>query len=429
MLQQLWNKLANTGLTKNINEREFIKIRLLNQLGLLSIITATLLFIVTFIVTQDFGIASLNLISLIFSAFLLILNHYHFYNLSRHFTSFLFPLWVAIAIINLKNNSIGEPVLFLIISLISFILYEGQLKFKIACLVWNIGLLIGTSFFINLYAPIILNIFGMLVLMISLIISISIIITFYQNDIQKIVQQKNKLVKQLQLKNTELERFAYITSHDLKEPIKNIEGFSSLLQKSIGKEGNREHSQMANMIYDSSKRMSTLIDSILKFSRLEKAALQFESVDLNDIIQSFKQSHSHFLANKKAVIQHNHLPIIQGNKVYLSLLFQNLLENAIKYNESAIPSVKIFAHQEKNNVRLVIDDNGIGIKENYEEYIFEPFRRLHNRQKYEGTGLGLAICKKIVENHAGEIWAESSGNGSQFNIVLPVNEKKAFHLN
>ena len=252
--------------------------------------------------------------------------------------------------------------------------------------------------------------------------------TFYQNDIQKIVKQKDDLLQQLQLKNTELERFAYITSHDLKEPVKNIEGFAGILKRDLAKEGITERLQIVNMIYDSAKRMTTLIDSILKFSRLEKDGLVFESIDLNTLIHEFKQTHSHFLKDRKATIQHDQLPQIQGNKTYLSLLFQNLIENALKYNESDIPSVKIVALREKNNIHLIINDNGIGIKEEYATYVFEPFRRLHNRSKYKGAGLGLAICKKIVENHSGKIWVESGTTGSQFNILLPANEKHLSNL-
>ncbi len=422
MLQQLWNKFATTGLHEQIEEREFIKIRVLNQLCMLAIIIAAILFFVILIATQDFYVASLNWISASFGLFILLLHQKRFFNAARYVACFGFPLWVTIAIFYVKSASIGESTIFLITSLIAFIQYEGQIRHKTICLIWNLGLLTCVLAYISQESSVLWNPSGFAVLIIGLIFGISFIITFYQNDIRTIVKQKDNLVKQLQLKNTELERFAYITSHDLKEPVKNIEGFAGILKKELGKEGATERFQLANMIYDAAKRMYILIDSILKFSRLEKDGLQLESVDLNAVIQQFKHSHSHFLKDKKAIIQHNDLPLIQGNKVSISLLFQNLIENAIKYNESDIPSVKIFAHREKNNIRLVINDNGIGIKEEYTTYVFEPFRRLHNRSKYAGTGLGLAICKKIVENHSGKIWVESDNTGSQFNILLPTNK-------
>ena len=419
MLQELWNNLAAIGLSGTIEEREAIKIRVLNQLIVVLLATASILSLILAIVTGDFYLVLPHLISLIMGLVALTFHYYQFFYLVRHFACFIFPIWVGIIIINLQENSNGEAILYLITSLLAFIQYEGQVKYKIICLIWNTTLAISSLFYLISFAPIHLNPYGFMVLVTGLIVNISFLITFYQNDIQKIAKQKNKLVKQLQLKNNELERFAYITSHDLKEPVKNIEGFSSLLQNKLGKEGATDNVELANMINYSAKRMSTLIDSILKFSKLEKDDLQFESVDLNTIVQQFKNSHSHLLKNRKAVIQYDNLPTVKGNKIYFSLLFQNLIENGIKYNESKIPSIKIFAYQDKKNTHLVIGDNGIGISKDYETYIFEPFRRLHNRSKYEGTGLGLSICKKIVENHSGKIWVESDASGSQFNILFP----------
>lgn len=425
MLQQLWNRLADIGLTATIEEREAIKIRVLNQMILVLMATASVLSLVTAILTGDFYLVLPHLISISIGFVSLLFQRYQFFYLVRHFACFIFPIWVAIIIINLQDNSNGEAILYLVTALLAFIQYEGQLKYRITSLIWIITLVIGSLSHIASFAPIYLNPYGFIVLTIGLIINISLLITFYQNDIQKTVLQKGELVKKLRLKNKELERFAYITSHDLKEPVKNIEGFSSLLQKVLKKDDTTENAQLASMINKSAKRMSTLIESILKFSKMEKDDLTYELVDLNTIVQEFKNSHQFLLKNRKAVIEYNDLPNINGNKIYLSLLFQNLLENAIKYNDSDIPIVKIFAYSTENNIHLVIDDNGIGINNEYKDYIFEPFRRLQNRSKYGGTGLGLSICKKIVENHSGKIWVESSEFGSQFNVQLPENRNPA----
>ncbi|MEM1120252.1 MAG: ATP-binding protein [Bacteroidota bacterium] len=428
MIQRLWKKLANLGCHDAPNEKERIKINILNKLIFMLTVLATVIATLYYVLSNNYKVVLIYSISIFFGIISFILQHYRLRNFVRHSCCFAYPVWLAIAICLVKDSSAGESSVFLLIAMVAFIQYEGQLAYKISCIGLNILLAVVSLTYIGNFAPVYLNTYGFSVLLVGLIISVSFIFQFYQNDIQSIVDQKDDLVQQLQLKNAELERFAYITSHDLKEPVKNIEGFSKLLKRILTKDSTAENAQMATMIHNSSKRMSTLIESILKYSKLEKDHLNMEMIDLNVILQEFKVAHTLMLEDKKAVIQYGDLPKVKGNKIYLSLLFQNLLENAIKYNESTTPSVKIFAHQRGNNVHLIISDNGIGINEEYTNYIFEPFRRLHNRSKYEGTGLGLAICKKIVENHAGKIWVESAGQGSQFNILLP-SAVPAFHLN
>ncbi len=425
MFLGLWNKLAAIGISGEFEERETIKIRVLNQLSLVAIVFSFVLLIVVLVILGNPIMAFMNFISAGFGVFILLLNYYQFFNIARHTACFLFPLWIGLVIINIPDYSIGEHSIFIITTFIALMQYEWQLKYKVACITWNIFLLTGSMAYLSSRTDIYMDPIGVIILTICLLICLSLLVTFYQVNIQSAVRQKGKLVQQLQLKNKELERFAYITSHDLKEPVKNIEGFSGLLQKMLKKEETTENAQLAGMINDSAKRMSTLIESILKFSKMEKADLTYESVNLNTIVQEFKKSHHLFLEENHAVIEYNELPQINGNKVYLSLLFQNLLENAIKYNDSDIPIVKIFAYQNEEHIQLVIEDNGIGINKEYKDYIFEPFRRLQNRSKYKGTGLGLAICKKIVENHSGKIWVESGKLGSQFNIQLPESNNPA----
>lgn len=425
MLKRLWNKLAAFGIEGELEDREIIKIRVLNQLNLVTVIFSFILFIVGLILLQDIDLAIMNVVSAGFGIFILSLNYHQYFNIARHIACFVFPLWVGLVIINIPEYSFGEHAIFIITTFLALMQYEWQLKYKVACISWNIFLLTGSLVYLSNRTDIYMHPVGVIILTIALLTSMSLLVTFYQNNIQSVVRQKGKLVKQLQLKNKELERFAYITSHDLKEPVKNIEGFSRLLRTVLKKGDTTENIQLTSMINDSAKRMSTLIESILKFSRMEKDNLTYESVDLNTLIQEFKKSHHLFLEENHAVIEYNDLPQVKGNKVYLSLLFQNLLENAIKYNDSDIPIVKIFAYQNEEHIQLVIEDNGIGINKDYKDYIFEPFRRLQNRSKYKGTGLGLAICKKIVENHSGKIWVESGKAGSQFNIQLPESNNPA----
>ena len=157
MLQQLWNRFAEIGLHEGIEERERTKVRVLNKLSILAIIIAGLLFILTLIAIQDFYIASLNLVSLSFGLFILLLNQNRFFNAARYLACFGFPFWIMIAIFGVKSVSIGESAIFLITSLLVFIQYEGQTRQKTICLIWNIGLFTCNLIYLSQLPSILLN--------------------------------------------------------------------------------------------------------------------------------------------------------------------------------------------------------------------------------------------------------------------------------
>ncbi|MEM6321764.1 MAG: ATP-binding protein [Bacteroidota bacterium] len=248
----------------------------------------------------------------------------------------------------------------------------------------------------------------------------ALIISIYHNDIREYAKQKDSLVQQLRLKNTELERFAYITSHDLKEPAHTVKSFAGMLKKQlIQQKLGHEQLEMIDIIDTSATRMSNMIVDILKYSKLELKSIDVEAINLEEIILQFQKENKQLINDKKARIQVGKLPPIKSNRLFITLLFQNLLFNALKYNNSEVPIVKIFGHVNRGGVLLSVQDNGIGIDAKYHEYVFEPFRRLNNRNQYDGTGLGLSICKKIVNNFDGKIWVQSEEEGSTFYVQLP----------
>ncbi len=244
----------------------------------------------------------------------------------------------------------------------------------------------------------------------------------YFHLLKRILGDQANLLAVLKSKNTELERFAYITSHDLKQPIRNIGSFAGLLKKSINTIGKEEKNlEYLNEIESSASRMNTLIDEILSFSKINKVSFDKEQVDLGVLVTEYIKSHANYLNEKNATINFDKLPIVEGNKIYLSLLFQNLIENGIKYNNSDKPVISIFSKPRGQDIKITFEDNGIGISDEFSHTIFEPFKRLHSTRKYEGTGLGLSICRKIVESHDGKIWLESEKirRGSRFAFTLP----------
>lgn len=232
--------------------------------------------------------------------------------------------------------------------------------------------------------------------------------------------------KKLEQSNTELERFAYIASHDLKEPLLNLMSFSKLLDKEVANSSLPKLKEYSNIINTSSKRMYHLVESILEFSKLNDGKLlQFKNTDLNDLILEVEESLKSTLNEGNVQIISKELPMVHGNSALLFLVFKNIIENAIKFNKREQVIIIISASQKEHKGRrtISIKDNGIGIPKEFEERIFEMFNRLNNRNDFVGTGMGLAICKKIIELHKGKIWVESVvEKGSEFKFTLPIKE-------
>jgi len=239
----------------------------------------------------------------------------------------------------------------------------------------------------------------------------------------------NQLLKdrseQLMVSNQELERFAYIASHDLKTPLNNIISFSFLLERELKGFENENAHRYFHFIKEGSRKMDNLIKDVLEYSKMSSKGVKSEEIDLNLLVDSVTNSISEYINEKNAeVLITTYLPTIKANKAKMYLLFKNLIENGIKYNQSESPLVEIGCIKKRNILQFQIKDNGIGIEPKYHQSIFEMFSRLHNDSEYEGTGLGLALCKKIVNELEGRIDIISkTGVGSQFVIAL---DKKHF---
>lgn len=232
--------------------------------------------------------------------------------------------------------------------------------------------------------------------------------------------------------NKELEEIAFIASHDLQEPLRKIQTFADLLRENLGNPANAE--RYIEKIISSGSRMMQLIKSVLNYARLSRQMVEFERVDLNEVLEEIKTDFELPIAEKKAVIRNNGLPVIKGNRLQMSQLFANLLSNSLKFSITE-PLIEIgsssfrpaqsekFPSLEANRkyVEIFFKDNGIGFEPMFAEQIFSMFQRLN--KEYGGTGIGLALCKKIVDNHRGAILAKSEvGKGTVFSVILPSEE-------
>ena len=227
-------------------------------------------------------------------------------------------------------------------------------------------------------------------------------------------------LKNLTQSNKELERFAYIASHDLQEPLRTIEDFITLFKSDYGKTLDGEAQTYLNFIEEASARMGSLIKDILSYSKIGTTK-DLVTVDLNELTDNVVQDLYLKIKNSGAKIKKKKLPKIKGFNLELHSLFLNLISNAIKFSKpNTVPRIEIGTMKTyKEGAHIYIKDNGIGIEEKNFANIFEVFKRLHNQEEYEGTGIGLAHCKKIVDLHNGKIWVDSdSDSGSTFHITL-----------
>ncbi|MEI6946408.1 PAS domain S-box protein [Paraflavisolibacter sp. H34] len=247
----------------------------------------------------------------------------------------------------------------------------------------------------------------------------------HELQLQRLNEEVNRRAAQLQASNTELERFAFVASHDLQEPLRMVSSFMALLEKRL--EGKLDDStrQYFHFAMDGAERMKGLIQDLLQYSRAASNKELFAEVDLNGVVQNVLQLLYLAIQESGATVRINcPLPVVLANKTQMTQLFQNLLGNALKYRSDQNPRIEIDCEDLGDSWKFSVRDNGIGIDPKFHEKIFAVFQRLHTKAEYPGTGIGLAICKVIVERHGGNIWVDSTpGGGSTFFFTL----NKAVH--
>jgi signal transduction histidine kinase len=240
------------------------------------------------------------------------------------------------------------------------------------------------------------------------------------------LQQRNEELNQ---SNKELDDFAYIASHDLKEPLRGIHNFSSFLLEDYAAKLDGEGRSKLETLMRLTRRMETLIDSLLQFSRLGRVDLAIDRVDLNEIVAEILDSLAFSLQQDGIQVRiPRPLPAVRADRARVGEIFYNLIVNAMKYNDKPEKWIEIGWRESPDGPPVFyVSDNGIGIPEKHQDAVFRIFKRLHGRDKYGGgTGAGLTIVKKIVERHHGRIWVESSaGEGTAFYFTLQEGDVRA----
>lgn len=242
-------------------------------------------------------------------------------------------------------------------------------------------------------------------------------------ELEAIVEKRTKELKR---SNDDLQQFAHVASHDLKEPVRKFRTFINRLKDEYGGQLPDKGKNYLDKMEHASERMSSMIVGVLKYSSINETEQEISTVDVNEIIKHIETDLEVIIQQKNAVINKNNLPSLEGASVLIYQLFYNLINNSLKFSEKQ-PIINISSSIVNLDgtayAKIIVDDNGIGFDEGFSEKIFEAFTRLNSKDKYEGTGLGLALCKKIVERHHGTISATSKENdGALFTIHLPLSQ-------
>jgi len=247
---------------------------------------------------------------------------------------------------------------------------------------------------------------------------------FWDVTDRHLAEQRLKQARgELERSNQELQQFAHVASHDLREPLRAVEGYCCLIEKRFGEQLDPQARQYLDDAVAGVARMKDLLDGLLEYARVNFDAPRFESVDCNSVLEEALANLRRTIDESQATVEHDSLPTVSGDRRQLVRLFQNLIGNAIKYRGEKPPKVRIEANQCEQGWRIAVHDNGIGIDPKDSDRVFQIFQRANGCDRISGTGIGLSVCKRIVQRHGGRIWLESKpGQGSTFFFTLPRGE-------
>jgi len=431
-LTSLFEFIKSRGVSERNKEQNKLT-SLLNIISTLTTIGALSIFILTLIFTEDYIYMAITLSVALIYFVMLILHHFHFIKEAKLYFSTVIPFWYVLTMFAIGGH-FSQSIAAASTIVISFLMYKTNKKLRNRLIIFNILLFAIPSIYIGFYDPF----FGVreypldeLVVFLLCLGWISIVFSIYEERNQKyidILEEKNKILQQ---QTTELERFTFIASHDLKSPLRNISNFLGLIKRDYNQGNSENINEYLDYAEQGAFQMNKLIKEVLEVSKISynhEEEIEFignkKLLDLNDVLSKSINNLQQEIDQKNAIIETDVLPSLRANESDIQVLFQNLIQNGIKYNQSSSPQLSITLKEKLDHVYLVFKDNGIGIAKKYHDQIFKYFTRLHNQSEFEGTGIGLGLCKKIVDKYGGEIFVKSElDKYSEFHVIIPNSLK------
>lgn len=423
------HKIIHLGITPETSSEDRIKIRGVNFLSFtLTTILALILVLESFNPQRSIPFLVMIISYILLISFIFTLNLGKKYSLAHNCIVFLAPFGIFAEIVCFGNSFRADSV-FLVLFVAGIFLHNKPLTLAVSYLLYT-GLIVISQWYLHYNPPIFETNAFLLTEYAAFIItalSLSFIVKNYENEKTAEDIKREELLSNLASKNQELlrvnkdlENFAYATSHDLKTPIRTMVSFTDLLHKKKDTLGDQTAVEYIEFINQSSRQMYHLVENLLSYSKIGIDKGQAEWVDLNVLMKQIYTQFRHEYPHFKLIIP-TALPTLFSHKNHLAVLFHNLVENGIKYNESRECIVQIRYRYTEGQLFFDIEDNGIGIEPAYQKYVFEIFKRLHNSSNYTGTGIGLATCQRIIQQLNGKISFHSKlDEGTTFSLSWPL---------
>ena len=426
---RMLNQQVNPNL--DLNKKNAIRksiTRLANIMALITAVACAAIFILAWLSGMHIYYLLFCLILPFLYYLVILLNRYIKRPWANIYGTAILPLWVNIAVV-LGGGGFAESTAMTAFVIFTYVLFAKSPRLKYTIIVFNVITHIIAITYAAYNPPLVTranNPFDEAIVFVLCLGWLAVILKQHEYVRDKLIfklQTQNNILRET---TEELERFSYIASHDLKSPLRTIISFSDLLESNL-KNGQTENlMEYLNYVRSGAKQMNFLINDILEFSRINgNEEAEKVNLDLNLVMEKVKANLHHEIQQRNAKLESSILPAYFGNETEFILLFQNIIQNGIKYNSSEFPEVSVWGNQSDTQIQINFKDNGIGIDPKYHKTIFQLFKRLHNQGQYEGTGLGLGVCQKLVRKYDGNISVSSSpGAGSTFTIELPIVKER-----